>query len=100
MKTLFLAEHINSPSPLTLKLLGSLLVHCNNTDCVEVMELKHLIAHSHPVASTSQYQPPSSFTVSQLLYQGSKESLTASHTMGLIAETAVPSSGHITFNHS
>ena len=27
----FLAEHINSPSPLTLKLLGSLLVHCNNT---------------------------------------------------------------------
>ena len=29
----------------TLKLLYSLLVHCNNTDCVEVIELKHLMVH-------------------------------------------------------
>ena len=28
-----LVEHINTPSPLTLKLIGSLLIHCNNTDC-------------------------------------------------------------------
>ena len=93
----FLAEHINSPSPLTLKLLGSLLVHCNNTDCVEVMELKHLMAHISSSCQHTTVPPPSSITVSQLLHQGSKESLMASHTMGLIAETAVPSSGHITF---
>ena len=34
-----LVEHIiNTPSPLTLKLIGSLLIQCNNKDCKEVME--------------------------------------------------------------
>ena len=84
-----LVEHINTPSPLTLKLIGSLLIHCNNKDCKEVMELKHLMAH---ISSSCQYTtvpPPPTITVSQLLHQQSKESLMASHAMGLIAETVV-----------
>ena len=87
----FLAEHINSPSPLTLKLLGSL---CNNTDCVEVMELKHLIAHISSSCQHTTVPPP---LLHHCQSTATPESLIASHTMGLIAETAVPSSGYITF---
>ena len=78
-----LVEHINTPSPLTLKLIGSLLIHCNNKDCKEVMELKHLMAHISSSCQHTTVPPPPTITVSQ-------------HTMGLIAETVVPGSGHIT----
>ena len=90
-----LAEHINTPSPLILKLIGSLLVRCNNNDCVEVMQLKHLMAHISSSCQHTTVPAPSTITVSQLLHQESQQSLMVSQTMGLIAEAVVPGSGHI-----
>lgn len=37
-------DQLNKPSPLSLNLISSLLVHCSN-NCGEVMELRHLVAH-------------------------------------------------------
>ena len=93
---LVIADHLNTPSPLTLKLIGSLLVQCNKNDCMEVVELKHLMAHISSSCQHTIVPSPSTITVSQLLHEQSKQSLMVSQTIGLIAETVVPSSGHIT----
>ena len=53
-----LVEHINTASPLTLNLIGSLLIHCNNKDCKEVMELKHLMAHISSSCQHTTVPPP------------------------------------------
>lgn len=96
-----LADHIGKPSPLTLNIIGSLLVRC--ADCGEVMELRDLMAHTSSKCEHTTIPCPSKVTVKQLLLdreQGSKQSLMELHNMGLVAEKLVPSNGHVTFRSS
>ena len=96
-----LANHISKPSPLTLNIIGSLLVRC--TDCGEVMELQHLMTHASSKCEHTTVPCPSKVTVKQLLLdreQGSKQSLMELHNMELVAEKLVPSNGHVTLRSS
>lgn len=99
--TVLALDHFSKPSPLTLNLIGSLLVRCSK-NCGEVMELRHLTAHISSNCEHTTVPSPSKTTVRQLLdrEQGSKQSLMEKHNMGLVAERLVPNSGHVTCRSS
>jgi hypothetical protein len=90
------ADNLIKPSPLVLNLINSLLVHCNK--CGEIMELRHLSTHLSSKCQNTTVPSPSKISVRQLL-DGS-QTLMQTHTMGLVAERLVPSSGHVTCRSS
>ena len=56
---------------------------------MEVMQVKHLLAHISSGCQHTTVPPPSVITVGLLLYQGSQQSLMVTQTMGVVAEATV-----------
>ena len=71
---------------------GRLLLACPS-GCGEVLELDQLSQHLASNCSITPVPPPSKISVQQLLELESSTSWLRTHTMGLLAEEMIPSSG-------
>ena len=90
-------DDLAEPSPVVLKIIGSLLLHCSN-NCGEVMELRHLLTHLSSKCENTTVPSPSKISVRQLL--DGPQTFMQTHAMGLVAEKLVPSNGPVTCRSS
>ncbi len=90
---------ISIPSNLELKVLGNLLVFCTG-GCGEVLELSQLTKHLTSNCTVTPVPVPSKVTVHQLLELESSTSQLRTHTLSLLADEMIPSSGVATCRSS
>ena len=83
---------LKEPSDLELKVLGNLLVFCPS-GCGELLELDQVSKHLDSNCEVTPVSPP----VHQLLELRSSTSRLKMHTMSLLADEMVPSTGIVTY---
>ncbi len=92
-KVLSVAD-VDSPSKLSLKILGGLLVQCDR-GCGQVVELENFMQHVDSGCTNVPVPLPSKITVEQLLELELPSNL-LTQTMGLVVDKLIPAHGPVT----
>ena len=85
---------MNTPSNLSLKILGGLLVQCDRV-CGQVVELENFMQHTESDCTDIPVPLPSKITVEQLLELELSSTLQI-QTMGLVVDKIIPAHGPVT----
>lgn len=90
------AADVDTPSKLSLKILGGLLVQCDR-GCGQVIELNNFLEHVESACTEVSVPQPCKITVQQLLELELPSTL-QTQTMGLVVDKLIPAHGPVTLH--